>query len=323
MAVIRNRQGERWRTIAQIAARQHGVVSRGQLRGTGLTEGAIKQGVVAGRLYPLFRSTFAVGHPRRDRHHRLVAAVLACGEGAVISHGTAAALLGLWSFWPAEIEVIAPLETGRKIRGIRRRFVPAPHPDQITSKAEIPCTRPSRTIIDVAGLAGQKLLADTIEQAAVLEVLNVREIDGILLESRRRGEKKLNRALEPWRRYTPRVRLRSRMEAKMLPLLTHHNLPIPETNVKLTIEQEVFEVDFFWRDHLVVVETDGGRYHDNPMAQARDGHRNRVLARAGYRVPRIGWDELWDEPDRAIAEIQRYLVSPAVPYGRMTDMTNS
>jgi len=99
----------------------------------------------------------------------------------------------------------------------------------------------------------------------------------------------------------------------MLPLLTHHSLPIPETNVKLTIGREVFEVDFLWRDQRVVVETDGGRYHDTPVAQARDGHRNRVLARAGYRVPRIGWDELRDEPDRAIAEIRRFLLAPVVP----------
>jgi very-short-patch-repair endonuclease len=323
MADIRNRRGEIWRVVGRIAARQHGVVSRDQLRQAGLTEAAIQQGVAGARLYPLFRSTFAVGHPRRDRHHRLVAAVLACGDGSVVSHGTAAALLGLWRFWPADIEVIAPVEAGRKIRGIRRRFAPPPPSEQIRLQVGIPCTMPSRTIIDVAGIAGRKLLTDTIEQAAVLEVLNVPEIDGILLEGRRRGEKNLKRVLEPWRRYTPRIRLRSRMEAKMLPLLTHHNLPIPETNVKLRVEREEFEVDFLWREQRVVVETDGGRYHDNPIAQTRDGHRNRVLARAGYRVPRIGWDELRDEPGRAIAEIRHFLHSPVVPYGRMTDIRNS
>jgi very-short-patch-repair endonuclease len=244
---------------------------------------------------------------------RTFAAVLACGEGTVISHGSAAAFLGLWEFWPADVEVIAPVEAGRKFRGIRRRFVPSPEPEQITQKAGIPCTTPSRTIIDIAGLVGPKLLADTVEQASVLRVLKVQEIDEILLERRRRGTKKLNRVLEPWRRYSPRVRVRSRMEAKMLPLLTHRHLPIPECNVKLRVEGEVFEVDFLWREQRVVVETDGGRYHDNPVAQARDGHRNRVLARAGYRVPRIGWEELRDEPDRAITEIRRFLVSPAVP----------
>jgi very-short-patch-repair endonuclease len=177
-------------------------------------------------------------------------------------------------------------------------------------KSGIPCTTPSRTVVDVAGLVGPKLLAGMVEQAAVLRVLNVSGIDEILSESRRRGTKKLNGVLEPWRRYSPRVRLRSRMEAKMLPLLTHHSLPIPECNEKLKIGRETFEVDFLWREQRVVVETDGGRYHDNPVAQARDGHRNRALARAGYRVPRIGWEELRDEPNRTIAEICRFLTSP-------------
>ncbi len=302
-----------WTAVARIAERQHGVISRDQLRGVGLTEAAIKQAIAAGRLYPLLRSTFGVGHPRPDRKGRLIAATLACGEGTVVSHGTAAALLGLWEHWPAEIEVIAPVESGRKIRGIRRRFVPPPPPEQVMRRAGIPCTTPSRTIIDVAGIAGPKLLAGTVEQAAVLEILNVPEIDGILLESRRRGEKRLNRTLEPWRRYSPRVRVRSRMEAKMLPLLTHHNLPIPECNVRLRIGQETFEVDFLWRKQRVAVETDGGRFHRNPAALARDGHRNRVLARAGYRAPRIGWDELRDEPDQVIAEIRHFLSSPIVP----------
>jgi very-short-patch-repair endonuclease len=313
MAAARNRRGEIWRAVARTAERQYGVVSRDQLREAGLTEAAIKQGIATGRLFPLFRSTFAVGHPRADRRSRLFAATLACGEGTVISHGTAAALLGLWEHWPAEIEVIAPVESGRKIPGIRRRFVPVPSPEQAMRKMGIPCTSPSRTIVDVAGMTTPKLLAGTVEQAAVLEVLNVPEIDGILLESRRRGTKKLNRVLEPWRRYSPRVRVRSRMEAKMLPLLTHNDLPIPECNVKLRIERETFEVDFLWREQRLVVETDGGRFHGNPAAQARDGHRNRVLARAGYRVPRIGWEELRDEPDRVIGEIRHFLFSPVVP----------
>jgi very-short-patch-repair endonuclease len=310
MGAIRNSRSDDWRAVSRIAERQHGVVSRNQLRGVGLTEAAIKQGVAAGRLYPLFRSTFAVGHPCRGHHCHLLAAVLACGEGTVVSHGTAAALLGLWEFWPADIEVIAPVEAGRKLPGIRRRFVSVPLPEQITTMAGIPCTTASRTIVDVAGLAGKKLLADTVEQAAVLELLNVPEIDGILLEGRRRGEKKLNRILESWRRYSPRVRVRSRMEAKMLPLLTHHSLPIPECNQKLRIGNQTFEVDFLWRKQKVVVETDGGRFHSNPEAQARDSHRNRALARAGYRVPRIGWDELRDDPERVMAEIRQFLRSP-------------
>ena len=122
---------------------------------------------------------------------------------------SAAWLSGLWRAKPGEVEVIALIEAGRKIRG----FAVAFH------------RRPSRVI-----------------------VVDVQAIDRILDENRRRGSRKLNSILEEWRRYTPRMRLRSRMEAKLLPLLTHHSLPIPETNQKLRVAREDLEVDFLWRE---------------------------------------------------------------------------
>lgn len=240
-----------------------------------------------------------------------MAATLACGEGTVVSHGSAAWLLGLWQAKPGEVEVIAPIEAGRKIPGVRRRFPPPPLPEQISERHGIPCTTPARTLVDLAGIAGVKALTDAVEEAAVLGVLDVPVIDEILAEGRRRGSRKLNLILEGWRRYTPRMRLRSRMEARMLPLLTQYGLPIPETNEKLRIAGSTFEVDFLWREQRVIVETDGGRFHDHPRAQRRDAERNRVLARAGYRVPRIGWEQLRNEPDKAIVEISRFLRTPA------------
>jgi very-short-patch-repair endonuclease len=242
-----------------------------------------------------------------------MAATLASGKGAVVSHGSAAWLLGLWGAKPGEIEVIAPIEAGRKIPGIRRRFVAPPQPQQVVVPRGILCTSPARTIVDLAGLCGLHALTIAVEEAAVLGVLNVTTIDKILSEGRRRGSRRLNLLLEDWRRYSPEIRIRSRMEAKMLPLLTHYSLPIPETNVKLRIGDKTVEVDFLWRQQRVVVETDGGRFHDNPLAQKRDSERNRLFAQVGYRMPRLGWDQLRDEPDRTIAEIARFLRGPASP----------
>jgi very-short-patch-repair endonuclease len=255
----------------------------------------------------MFWSTYAVGRRSVGMYGRLMSATLACGRGTVVSHGTAAWLLGLWEAKPGEVEVIAPVEAGRKIGGIRRRFVPRPSVEHVVVVQGIACTSPSRTIVDLAGLCSAQTLARTVEQAAVLRVLDVPGIDEILSERRRRGSRRLNLLLENWRRYSPRMRVRSRMEAKLLPLLTYYSLPIPETNMKLRIGRKTFEVDFLWKRQRVVVETDGGRFHDNPLAQERDSERNRALARAGYKVPRIGWAELRDEPDRAIAEIRRFL----------------
>lgn len=289
------------------------MVARAQLCERGLSEEGIAQATASGRLYPVFWSTYAVGHRSLGLHGRLMAATLACGDGTVVSHGSAAWLLGLWEAKPAEVEVIAPVEAGRKIGGIRRRFVPSPPKSQMVALHRIPCTSPSRTVVDLAGLCSASTLEAVVEQAAVLRVLDVPAIDEILSEGRRRGSQRLNRVLESWRRYSPRARIRSRMEAKMLPFLTHHSLPIPETNVKLRADRKAFEVDFLWREERVVVETDGGRFHDNPPAEARDSQRNQALARAGYRVPRIGWEELRDEPERVIAEIRRFLRPPDSP----------
>lgn len=296
--------------MGAIADGQHGVISREQLKAAGVSEEGIAQAVASARLHPLFRSTYSVGRRAVDLHGRLLAATLACGSGTVVSHGSAAWLLGLWQARPGEVEVIAPIEAGRKIPGIRRRFPPPPLPDHLDEWAGVPCTNPSRTLVDLAGIAGARALADAVEESAVLGVLDVHAIDVILDESRRRGSRRLNLILEGWRRYTPRMRLRSRMEARLLPLLTHHSLPIPRTNEKLRIARRTFEVDFLWPEQRLVMETDGGSFHDHPLAQNRDAERNRLLARAGYTVLRVRWEELRDEPGRVMADLAGFLRSP-------------
>jgi very-short-patch-repair endonuclease len=290
------------------------VVAREQLLETGLTEAGIAHAIATGRLYRVFRGAFAVGHTGIGREGRLLAAVLACGRGSVVSHGSAASLLGLWEFQPVEIDVIAPIQAGRKIAGVHRRFVPVPSVGEWKRHGGVPATTPSRTIVDVAGIVREPSLSRTIEQAAVLGVLDIPEVDRILAGPRRRGSPMLRAILEDWRRYRPGTHLRSIMEARLLPLLTRRNLPIPECNERITVGGESFEVDFLWRDHRLVVETDGGKFHDNPNAAARDSHRNRVLARAGFSIPRLGWEDLRDRPEATLAEIGRLLTSSsAVP----------
>jgi very-short-patch-repair endonuclease len=97
------------------------------------------------------------------------------------------------------------------------------------------------------------------------------------------------------------------MEAKLLPLLTEAGLPIPLTNQRIRIGKEVFEVDFLWAREKVLVETDGGAFHDNPAAGDRDSRRNHALSAAGFRIPRLGWEDLRDRPDQALKEIASLL----------------
>jgi very-short-patch-repair endonuclease len=239
----------------------------------------------------------------------MLAATMACGDGSVVSHGTAAWLLGLRDWQPEEVDVIAPVEAGRKIAGIRRRFVPPPVGAELWRRDGVPLTSPARTIVDCAGILDGRGVGDLIEQAAVLGLLDVRAVDRVLDGSRRRGSNRLLRAVAPWRRYRRGIKIRSRMEAKLLPLLTEAALPIPQTNAKLRLAGKVYEVDFLWRKQKLVVETDGGRFHDSPAAGARDSERNHALAATGYRLPRLGWEDLRDRPEATISEISRLLRS--------------
>jgi very-short-patch-repair endonuclease len=141
----------------------------------------------------------------------------------------------------------------------------------------------------------------------VLALLDVPAFDRILDGPRHRGSKHLRRVLEPWRRYRPGIKIRSRMEAKLLPLLTEAALPIPQTNARVRVGGKRYEVDFLWRAEKVVVETDGGRFHDNPAAGSRDSERNRALTSAGYLISRLGWEDLRDRPAQTMAELGRRL----------------
>ena len=269
-------------------------------------EAAIDHAIASGRLFPLFRAAFGVGHAEVGPKGLMLAAVHACGTGAVVSHGSAAFILGLWESEPGPIHVIAANELGRKVPGIRRHHVPLPLGEEAMVHEAIPCTSPSRIIVDLAGTVGDASLRRTIEQAAVLRMLDVAEIDRILAGPRRRGSRRLRTILKDWRRYS-NVRLRSRMEAKLLPLLSQRDLPIPSCNELLRIGGKSFEIDFLWRQHRLVVETDGGRFHDHPIAQARDLERNRILIGGGFRVVRLRWEELRDRPEASITRIERLL----------------
>jgi very-short-patch-repair endonuclease len=293
--------------VARLAGVQHGVVSRTQLRALGLGEDVIDRATSSTRLHPLFHGTYAVGHANVSRNGRLLAATLACGPGAVVSHGTAAELLGIREFVPEEVDVIAAVEAGRKISGIRRWHVPPPRPGEVRVHEGVPCTGPSRTIVDLAGVLGEPALRGAIEGAKVAGMLDVAEIDAILAGRRRRGSRSLRLVLDDWRRYPAEIRVRSRLEAKLLPLLTRRGIPIPRVNHKLGVGAKRYELDFLWPEHRLVVETDGGRYHGNPFARARDSERNRALRAAGYEVRRLSWSDLVDRPAATLAEISRLL----------------
>lgn len=298
---------EKHRRIADIATRQHGVVSHAQLRAVGFSGSAIDREVATGRLHPVFRGVFAVGHAQIDRYGRLHAALLACGGGTV-SHNSAATLLGIQERYPNLIDVIAPNQSGRQIDGIRRHFVTPPRRDELTTRDGISCTNPSRTLVDLAGVSGERSLRRAVRQAAVLRILDVHEIDSILARGRRRGAPRLRAILEGWRAASAKTpKLRSHLEALLYPMLAEHDLPTPLTNHKLRVAGRTLEVDFFWPDRHLVVEADSHAFHGNPEAFELDRLRDRDLNLAGYRVLRVTWAQLDQQPTATLAAIRHML----------------
>jgi hypothetical protein len=288
----------------KLAAAQHGVVSRKQMRGMGMNDGVIDHAVLVGRLHRIFRGVYALGHPYTSERSRLMAAVLACGKGTVVSHRSAAVLLGLIDKEPAVIDVIAPGSRGRKIDGIRCHRVRPPRLEETGTVGGIPCTSPARTLVDLAGTVGDWTLRSAFERAAHRRMLDIAAIEASI-DQRRRGMKSLLTLVEKWRHAAPltktRGKLKSPLEAKLLPLLARHDIPPPLINAPVSIAEGRIEVDFVWPEQRFAVEADSRDFHGTAVAFERDRWRDRELMRAGYSVLRVTHKEAEHEGE-AVAD---------------------
>ncbi|MDX6601652.1 MAG: hypothetical protein QOF13_854 [Solirubrobacterales bacterium] len=234
--------------------------------------------------------------------------MLACESGTVISHGSAAELLGLWDKRLPVVHVIPPDWSGRKIPGIRWHRVRLPDPDEIAVRNGIRCTTVSRTIVDMAGQSGWGQLRRLVEQAAILRLLDVDEIDLVLSRGRRRGAPRLRAVLAPWRGTAERrPRIRSRLEARLLPLLIEEGLPSPRCNERLRIDGHRLEIDMLWEKQKLAIETDGEETHGTSVAFQHDRWRDQLLVAAGYRTARVTWRQVQDEPTAVANRIARML----------------
>lgn len=237
------------------------------------------------------------------------AALLACGDGAVISHGTAAAFHRLWDEAPRLIDVTVPVEAGRKIDGIRCRRCRYPEPEEIEVVNGVAVTTVARTLVDLAGVMGLPTLKKTVGRAAIRRKLDLQAVDvAIHHAKRRRGLRLLELALLPYRIKDGKVPdVRSDFETLALPELLDRGFPRPGCNVWLHIDGERLLVDFFWEKQRVVVETDGRETHETPDAFQNDRRRDQFLVSAGYRVFRLTWHQIHGERDAVLARIGRAL----------------
>jgi very-short-patch-repair endonuclease len=288
--------------IRELAERQHGVVDWRQLRGLDAGEGLVKRRVDAGLLLPVFRGVYAVGHGRISRNGRWMAAVLASGPDAALSHGSAMALWGMR-------ESRGPVEVLRKAggpryrrQGIRLHQTRSLPDDHITLEQGIPVTTPERTLLDMAA----RLDAKQQERALVAGDKNGCLCWPLLqrMVARGRGKKGIGRLRRIAMEVDPRAAdAASPLEVDFLALCREFGLSHPQVNVLV----EGFLVDFHWPAERVIVETDGYAHHANRPAFESDHERTVALTAAGYEVHRATYRMLTWNPDPFMNLVRRSL----------------
>jgi very-short-patch-repair endonuclease/predicted transcriptional regulator of viral defense system len=266
--------------VAALAGRQHGVVGLRQLLALGLSKNAISRRVATGGLHRLHRGVYAAGHIALTPRSRHLAAVLACGQGALLSHRSAAWLWGVLRF-SSKIEVTAvrpkvdrdgvTVHRSRRIHAADRAVVDA-----------IPVTSVARTLVDLADVLSEARLADAVHEAEVLRLFDLRALEETLARvGGRRGRHRLRRILADW--VDDPTFTRSEAERLLLDLIRTYGLPTPQVNVWVA----GYEVDFFWPEANLVVELDGAATHHTRRAFHRDRERDRDLASHGIQVVRV------------------------------------
>jgi putative AbiEi antitoxin of type IV toxin-antitoxin system/uncharacterized protein DUF559 len=267
------------REIAEVAALQYGVVSIAQLREAGLDKSAVKRRALAGRLHPVHRGVYAIGHLHLSVEARWMAAVLAYGTGAVLSHRAAAAAWRLLPDQPgAPVDISVPNDTGKKIRrGIRLHRCPSLDPKAVTRHRRIPITTPARTVLDLSRVATPVEVRRARRQAAVLGL----RIDGESKDDVTRSE----------------------LEFLFLELCRRYRLPLPEVNIWIA---GVF-VDFTWRERRLIVETDGYHYHRGRVSFEDERARDLRLRSHGFEVVRLTYGQVARQPKETATALRKLL----------------
>lgn len=289
--------------MADLASRQHAVVSRRQLLEVGFSGDEIWHRVRSGRLHPLHLGVYAVGHRLLQRHSRHMAAVLAC-DNALLSYASAAALLGLATTPSGPVHVTVVRAGGHRVRGICVHVTRSLHLSEATSEDGIPCTSPARTLVDLAAVLDRRRLRRALERAVELRILDGRAMDAALGRANgRRGTGVLRELLASL--HGEPAPVKNELERLFLELVREAGLPLPVVNAHVG----PYEVDFHWPAARLIVETDGRETHDTPHGFEEDRRRDLELSLAGWRVVRISWRQVTREPEAVVALVRSLLTS--------------
>jgi very-short-patch-repair endonuclease len=295
----------RYARVPALAARQHGVVAHRQLLAIGLGRLAIKYQVECGRLHPIYVGVYAVGHPVLSLRGRWMAAVLACGDDAVLSHRDAGALWQLRPTAGARVHVTAVGRTRHPRRGIVVHRVRALDPRDVTCRDGIPVTTVARTLLDLAEILLPRQLERVFEEAERRRVLDLRAVEEVCRRSNgRRGLRPLRALLAAAREPAT---TRSELEAMFRDFCRDLDLPVPVFNALVA----GYEVDASWPGSRLIVELDGYAFHRTRGAFERDRMKSVALKTSEYEVLRVTERMLRTEPSVVADAIRKGLVGPA------------
>lgn len=294
------------RALAALATRQHGVVARRQLVTLGFSRRVIERLVAAGWLRRLHPAVYAVGHGALKREGRWMAAVLASGAGAMLTHVAAGAAWEVHAGGGARIDVSVSRPQGRSSPGIRIHRRAPFHPDEVTERFGVPCSSLPLTLLDLAAVLPRRAVERAFDQAEVLRRFDLRAMETIL--ERRRGERGAGvvRAILAEHTIGETVTKRE-FEERFLALTRRSGLPRPRVNKDLLGVRQAWEADFHWAAPRLVVETDGLAFHRTPARIERDRRRDLDLTAAGWRVLRVTWRQVTREPEVVVSTLRPLL----------------
>jgi Protein of unknown function (DUF559) len=285
---------------ARVAGGQWGVLSLDELRACGLSRDAVAVRVARGGLHRMHRGVYAVGHANPPLEGRFLAAVKACGPHAVLSHFSAAAVLGIVRWDDRHPEVTVTGSVTRVHRGIRVHRTERLDPADVAWHQGIPLTSPARTLVDLAGSLDYPRLRRAVRQAQSLRRVEVSQlVEALVRLGPRRGACKLRRILASGPAPT-----RSELEDAVLDMILGGGLGHPNVNVPLLLAGRVVIPDFRWPRQHLVVEADGAAWHDHKLSREDDAERQALLEAHGERVLRVTWEQAIARPGQTLARIR-------------------
>jgi hypothetical protein len=288
--------------LARLAERQYGIASTRQLRALGYSHAAITRATQAGRLHRIHRRVYAVGHGDLTEHGRCIAAVAACGPGALLSHGAAAWLWGLVATCPRIVDAsVATRGKRRSEKTIRLHHSPALTAEDGTRVERIPATSLARTLLDCAASFSAARLRRAIEKAERMELLDLRQIEALL--ARTRGHPGWGRLRAALRAYRDPGFTRSDLERDFLRLVREAGLPRPATNLFVA----GFELDAYWEAERFAVELDTYEFHGGRVSFEQDRLRREDLKLAGIEITQVTGIRMEQRPEQVKDRLRRLL----------------